>query len=116
MKLNKHALAVLISTSCMVSPMIAQDASPAAPEVRPSTRLVLRVLADGTYRVGLTPVKPSDLPLALQVLAGLPQKPAVTVLADKDTSYGQVVALMAACRDAGLTDLVISTIPAKEDK
>ena len=116
MKLNKHALITAFLALCAVGTAIAQGEAPVSPEIRRPTQVFVRVLADSTYKVGGTPITPVDLPVALRVLAGLPDKPEIVISADKDIPYAQVVSVLDACRNASLTDVAFSTTSAKASK
>ena len=113
MKLNKHALTTAILALCAVGTTIAQGEAPVSPDVRRPTSVVVGVLADGTYRVGRTLITSVDLPVAIRVLAGLPDKPEIILKADKDAPFAQVMSMLDACRNAGLTNVAALTTPAK---
>ncbi len=78
--------------------------------------MTVLLLPGDSCQVGKTPLKMSDLPLALRVLAGLPEKPLITIEADKQVLFGRVVEAVDACHEAGLEEVAFVVTPAKEGR
>lgn len=103
-RINFFGTAVAICALLLVATQ-AKAQSPLLPEAKPTLKVVVRLLADDTYQVGKAAVKASQLTLALRVLAGLTEKPAITVRPDEGVSYDRVVKIVEACREADLTEI-----------
>lgn len=116
MKLNQYRLTAAIAVFGVLGAVAAENDASVSPEVRLADRIVIQILANGTYKVGRTPITPSELPVALRVLAGLPETPIIIVLADNDVPYANVVTVLDACHEAKINDVTFGASPAKENK
>ena len=80
-------------------------ASTAQPQQRPPKPVYLTIKADGTIAIGDDPVPRDSLPSALANATGGDKEQRIFVRGDKAVSYGDVMQVMNALRDAGYLKL-----------
>jgi len=80
-------------------------ASTAQPQQRPPKPVYLTIKADGTLAIGDDPVPRDSLPSALANATGGDKEQRIFVRGDKAVSYGDVMQVMNALRDAGYLKL-----------
>jgi biopolymer transport protein ExbD len=80
-------------------------ASTAQPQQRPPKPVYLTIKSDGTIAIGDTPVPRQTLPIALATATGGDKEQRIFVRGDKNVSYGDVMQVMNALRDAGYLKL-----------
>jgi biopolymer transport protein ExbD len=80
-----------------------------APEAE-RTEIIINVFADGRVVLSGAELQPSELLDALKTAAQRDQRTPVTIRGDHITDHGQIVAVMDACGQAGLSNLAIGTL------
>jgi len=110
---------LLLIVFMITAPLLeyAVDVSP--PELNAETpddkpHLVVSIDAAGRIYVGGVSVTLEDLRVRAAAAAGRTPRPSVFIRADAARPYGEVVAVMKAVREGGLTDIALLTEPEEE--
>lgn len=111
---------LLLIVFMITAPLLeyAVDVSP--PELNAETpqdkpHMVVSVDATGRIYVGGVSVTLADLRVRASAAAGRTPRPSVFIRADAARPYGEVVAVMKAVREGGLTDISLLTEPEEEE-